>query len=165
MEVVSFIISFLLYLLVAAPVCLVLHELGHAAMILALTRQRAVFRFGGQGKGHELRLGRITAVIHREIHALFFCSYRLQDKNALTWNQDLWITLGGPLSSLLFTLLFAAIWWRTATSDPWSALTWINLFNFIISGVPGYYPKVFAARGEIANDGLQIVRLVRSRAG
>lgn len=165
MEFVFFILSFLVYLLVAAPVCLVLHELGHAAMILALTRQSATFRFGGQGRAHELRLGRITAVIHRDLHALFFCGYRLQDRKALTWNQDLWITLGGPLSSLIFTLLFASIWWRTGTSDPWSGMTWINLFNFIIAGVPGYYPRLFAAEGGIANDGLQIVRLARSRAG
>jgi len=165
MEMLSSIVSFILYLCIGAPFCLVLHELGHAAMILLLTEQRSTFQFGTRGGRREFSLGRLTAVLYADPHALFFCRYRLERTGPLTKMQDFWITLGGPLSSMFFTVLFGLIWWRAGVDgDPWSGLTMINLFNLLIAGVPGYYPQLLAGEGGIANDGLQLIRLLRTPA-
>ena len=161
MGILADIVSFVIYLLIGAPACLVLHELGHAVMILLLTKQRAVFQFGAQGRRREITMGRLSAVLYVEPSALFFCRYRLEDKRELTRNQDLWITLGGPLSSLLFTVLFG-LFWRQSTNgaDPWEGLTIINLFNLLVAGIPGHYPRWLTGQGGIANDGLQVVELL-----
>lgn len=162
MESLSFVVSFLLYLLIAAPACLAMHELGHAAMILLLTDQRSTFQFGGRGTRREMVFGRLTCVLYPELRALFFCRYRLENAAALTTKQDAAITLGGPLTSLVFTILFGLLWWRFPSGgDPWSGLTMISLFNFLIASVPGDYPRLLTGEAGIANDGLQLVRLLR----
>jgi hypothetical protein len=165
MQILSEVVSFGLYLCLGAPFCLVLHELGHAAAILMLSRQRAVFQFGARGRRSVTPLSRISLVLHPDPHALFFCRYRVEDIGQLTKSQDAWITLGGPISSLLFTVLFGVIWWRAGgQGDPWSGLTLINLFNLMIAGVPGNYPRLLAGEDGIANDGLQSVQLLRPTA-
>ena len=166
MEILGEIASFMLYLCIAAPFCLVLHELGHAVMILGLTGQRAAFQFGRRGKEARFSLGRLTAVLHPDPNALFFCRYRLENKAELTRTQDFWISLGGPLSSLLFTALFGGFWWRsTLGPDPWEGLTIINLFNLLVAAVPGRYPEWLTGQAGIANDGLQLVELLGQSRG
>ena len=111
METLSFFIGFFMYMLIAFPLCVVLHELGHAIMILLLTKQHVVFQFGVRGKKHEIRLGRITILLNFEPSALFFCRYRLENKLELSRSQDFGITIGGPLASLVFAITSGILWW------------------------------------------------------
>jgi hypothetical protein len=165
MEIFYFVIKFLIYLLVASPICMVLHELGHASMILALTKQKVSFQMGVRGLKREFLLGRITILIYFEPSALFFCRYRLENKADLTWYQDFGITIGGPLTSLIFTIVCLILWWVSNGADPWTGLTIINFLNFLNTSIPAYYPKWQGIQGGIPTDGLQLVQLLKqSRA-
>jgi hypothetical protein len=161
MEILSSIISFLFYLLVAYPLCLVLHELGHASMILLLTKQKVTFQFGVRGAKREIRLGRLTILVYFEPSALFFCRYRLENKAELTKAQDIGVTLGGPLSSLFFTIVCGVLWWASNGADPWIGFTILNLFNFLNTIIPYHYPKWQGVQAGIPSDGLQLVQLLR----
>ena len=160
MDSVSFLLTFLIYVFVASPLCLLLHEMGHAVMILLLTRQRATFQFGVSGARRNIRLGRITASVYFEPSALFFCRYRLEE-GALTRSQSLGITLGGPLASLVSGLLFGLLW-MTAGGDPWTGLTIISLINLLNSSIPRPYPAWQGAQAGLPNDGMQLVRLFQA---
>jgi hypothetical protein len=161
MEILSFFIGIFLYLLIVFPLCVLLHELGHAIMILLLTKQYAVFQFGVRGKKHEIRLGRITISINFEPSALFFCRYRLENKQELSRGQDFGITIGGPLVSLVLAVTSGILWWIFKADDPWKGLAIINLIIFLNTSIPTQYPKWQGAQGGIPNDGLQLVQLLR----
>jgi hypothetical protein len=161
MEILSFSIRFLLYLLIAFPICLVLHELGHATMILLLSKQKVAFQFGVNGTKREIQLGRLTILLYFEPSALFFCRYRLENKMELSKRQDFGITIGGPIASLLSAILCGVLWWVSNGADPWTGFTMINLAIFLNTSIPTQYPKWQGAQAGIPNDGLQLVQLLR----
>jgi hypothetical protein len=161
METLSFVISFFAYLLIAFPICVVVHELGHAIMILFLTNQKTVFQFGTKGVKREILLGRITIQLYFEPSALFFCRYRLENKLALSRSQDFGITVGGPLASLIFGMTSGVVWWLSYIEDPWKGLALINLIIFLNTIIPGQYPEWQGAQAGIPSDGLQLLQLIR----
>lgn len=162
MELLSFLLTFLVYLLIASPVCLVLHELGHAAMILLLTRQNVAFQFGVRGARREIHIGRLSVTLYSDLTALFFCRYHLENKAALSRRQDFWITIAGPLMSLVFSIVFAVLWLRSNGSDPWAGLAIFNAFNFLNTAIPRENPQWQGAQAGIPNDGLQLVNLFKA---
>jgi hypothetical protein len=165
MENLNFLLTFLFYVLVASPICLVLHELGHAVMLLLLTKQKVMFQFGVRGTRREMRLGRVTVLLYFEPSALFFSRYFPENKAALTRGQDVAITLGGPLVSLSSTVAFGLLWQASGGGDPWTGLTIISLVNFLNSSIPRSYPAWQGAQAGIPNDGMQLMELLgRSRA-
>ncbi|MFN8444991.1 MAG: hypothetical protein U0175_29665 [Caldilineaceae bacterium] len=159
MDTLSQIISILLWLFIGFPVCLVLHEMGHALMILLLTKQRVTFQFGVRGTQREIRLGRLTIHFYFEPGTFLGCRYHLEDVAALSKRQIFWITVGGPLASLLLAILCSVLWFTTNNIDTWRGLVVINLIAFLYSSIPGYYAKWMGAQAGIANDGLQVVQL------
>ena len=159
MDTLSQIISLLLWLFIGFPVCLVLHEFGHALMILLLTKQRVTFQFGVQGTRREIHLGRLTILLYLELATFWGCRYQLEDHAALSKQQLFWITVGGPIVSLLLTILCGALWLGTNSIDPWRGLVVINLVAFLYSSIPGHYAKWMGAQGGLPNDGLQVVQL------
>jgi hypothetical protein len=160
-EAVLFFLKVLFYLLVVAPICTMLHEMRHAGMILLLTRQKVTFQFGARGTKWEIRLGRLTIIFYLE-PGLSFCIYRLENKAGLSLYQDLWITLGGPLASLLFTILFGSFYWRSGGADLWMWSTVINLFNFLNTCLPWRYPKWQGIQAGLPSDGRQVVELLKN---
>ncbi len=72
MDTLSNIISLLLWLLVGVPVCFLLHELGHASMILLMTKQKVTFQFGVHGTKREFHFGRLTILIYWEPTTLYW---------------------------------------------------------------------------------------------
>ncbi len=161
MEALSFILCLAFYLLVACPFSLAWHELGHASMILLLTKQKVTFQFGVRGAPREIHLGRLSLLLYLEPGALFFCRYHLEDRTSLSWRQDFWITIAGPLCSLIFTLLFGALWLASGGVDPWTGLAVINLINLLNSGIPQRDPVWQGAQAGIPNDGLQLLQLIQ----
>ncbi|HLO28787.1 MAG TPA: hypothetical protein VK249_06615 [Anaerolineales bacterium] len=162
MDTLSSIISFLLYVLVAVPVCLVLHELGHAGMVLLVSRQKVTFQFGVRGTKWEFHFGRLTILLYLERGTFLGSRYQLEARAELTKSQILWMILGGPLASLLLTILCGGVWWATNRIDPWRGLTIINLINFLWTIIPQHYPEWQGAQAGFPNDGLQIIQLLRS---
>jgi hypothetical protein len=163
MDTLSEIISLLLWLLIGIPVCLVLHEFGHAIMILLLTKQKFTFQFGSHGPKQEFRLGRLTVLLHLERSTFLGSRYFLEDYATLSRQQIFWITAGGPIASLLLTFLFGALWLTTNKIDPWRGLVVLNLVAFLWSSIPGYYAEWMGAQGGIPNDGLQVVHLFQKQ--
>jgi hypothetical protein len=160
-DILSDIISLLIWVLVGWPFCLMLHESGHASMILLLTKQKVTFQFGVRGTKREFQWGRLSILMYFELSALFFCRYRLENKANLSRFQDFWITVGGPLASLLFTILFGALWLGLNTVDPWRGLAIFNLVSFLSSIIPRYNDRWQGVAAGIPNDGLQLVQLIQ----
>ncbi len=163
MDTLSEIISIMLWLLIGVPVCLVLHESGHAIMILLLTKQKVTFQFGAQGTKWEIHLGRLTILLYFEAGTFLGCRYHLEDDAALSRQQDFWITVGGPIASLLLSILFGALWFTTKMIDPWRGLVVLNLVALLFSSIPGHYARWMGVQGGLPNDGLQLLRLFQRR--
>ncbi len=161
MDTLSNIVSLLLWLLVAYPICLWLHELGHASMILLLSNQNVTLQFGVQGTKRELHWGRVTILLYFEPSALFFGRYLFENYAVLSKNQVFWITIGGPLISLLLTVVGGVLWLPSNNIDPWRGLTLINLVCFLNSSIPRYYDNWQGVQAGIPNDGLQLLRLIQ----
>ena len=159
MDTLSQIISILLWVLIGVPVCLGLHEFGHALVILLLTKQRVTFQFGVRGTQREIHLGRLTVHFYFEPGTFLGCRYYLENDTALSRQQIFWITVGGPIASLLLTILCSVLWFTTNNIDPWRGLVVINLIAFLYSSIPGYYATWMGAQAGIPNDGLQIMQL------
>ena len=159
MDAISEIISILLWLLIGVPVCLALHEFGHASMILLLTKQKVTFQFGVRGTIQEIHIGRLTILLYIESGTFLGCRYYLEDYAALSKQQVFWITVGGPIASLLLTILCGVLWLATNRIDPWRGLAVLNLVAFLWSSIPGHYAKWMGVQGGTPNDGLQVVQL------
>jgi hypothetical protein len=159
MDTLVWVITSLLYLLVGWPLSLLLHELGHAVMILLFTRQKVVFQFGMRGKTWETHWGRLGVRLYFDASLPFFSRYFVEDYAALSTGQVFWMTLGGPLASLIFTLLFGAAWLATQADDPWRGLAFINLISLLNSSLPRNYEDWQGVQGGIPNDALQLIHL------
>jgi hypothetical protein len=162
MDTLSNIISLLLWLLVGVPVCFLLHELGHASMVLLVTKQKVTFQFGVRGPKREFHFGRLTVLMFFEPTTFLGARYYPENRAELSMSQVFWMALGGPLASLLFTCLFGVLWWVTHTIDPWRGLTLINLVNFLWTVIPQNYPEWQGAQAGIPNDGRQIIQLLKA---
>jgi hypothetical protein len=161
MDSLLFILKFLLYLLVAAPLCTAFHEAGHAAMILLLTRQKATFQFGALGKRLEFHWGRLTVIVYLEPIGMSFCVYRLEDYAGLSFKQKLWMTLGGPIASLLGAILCVILNQASNGADPWTVLFLIFLLQFLNTSIPWNYARWQGVMAGRASDGRQVVELYR----
>jgi hypothetical protein len=159
MEALSFLVKFLFAWLVLAPLCTCLHEIGHAGLALLLTDQQIRFQLGSKGKKLKLDLGRLTITLFFEPMAIYGL-YQLEDKTRLTFKQDLWITLGGPLMSLLLTILFASLAWTSGWATLWTILFIINLIAFLNTAFPWTYPNWQGIQAGIPSDGRQILKLL-----
>lgn len=158
MDTLSEILSILLWLLIGVPVGLVLHEFGHAIMILLLTKQKTTFQFGTRGPKWEFRLGRLTILIYFEPGTFLGCRYYI-DRSELTRSQVFWTLIGGPLASLFFAMLCGVLWWATDATDPWKGMVIMNLIAFLWTSIPGHYARWMSVQGGFPNDGLQLVYL------
>src|SRR3954466_11134807 len=85
----------LLQLLIATPVAVLLHELAHAGMALALTRGK-VLVVVGDGPGMKLRLGRLALHVS-PLAASGCCVHRATRDSA---DRGI-IAAAGPIASLL----------------------------------------------------------------
>ena len=149
-----------LQLAIATPLAVLLHELAHAAMALALTRGR-VLVVVGYGRGVSLTLGRLSlrlsplaaggCCVHRDTHA--------RADHAI-------IAAAGPVSSLLF----AVLGWRLGEAlsadhiflaGLASALGAASAFITLLTALPVRYPAALAVNDERDSDGLAVLRALK----
>ena len=143
-----------------------LHELGHAC----------TFRLGG-GKGSwKFLVGsgpQLFDTARLRLHLIPAGGYfaPLDDEEPRTRKGKLWMLLGGPLASLLLTLLFGVLRFAVfGSAGPEQAagglvyvstfLLYFNFFQFFFTALPLRYRLV--CRG-LDSDGRQILRLLRQR--
>lgn len=130
-------------------------------MALLLPNQKVTFQFGSRGNKWETHLGRLTIVLNLETGALFSI-YHLEKWVDVPLIKHLWIVLGGPFTSLFFTILFGNLGWMYNWSDPWIGFTVINLYNLVNTSLPWNHPKWEGVQGGIPNDGRQVLDLIKT---
>lgn len=150
----------LLYAL-ATPLVVLVHELGHTAVPLAVSREPVTVDVG-PGFSRPLfrvRAGRLTVVVRRLFFWVFWgglCDWQAR----LTPRQHFWAVAGGPLASLLGLGAAALVGLRTYP-------VWLVAQGFMIlsSGQllitlwPMPYPTWLLGYVTTASDGAQLLKL------
>lgn len=147
----------LLQLLIAVPVAVLLHELAHAGMALALTRGK-VLVVVGYGPGMTLHLGRLALHVS-PLAASGCCVHRATRDSS---DRGI-IAAAGPVSSLLL----AVVGWRTAEALAGSHLFVAGLFAALgaagglitlLTALPVRYPAAIAVGDDRDSDGMTVLR-------
>ena len=150
----------LLQLVIATPIVVLLHELAHAGMALALTRGK-VLVVVGYGPGMKLRLGRL-AVHLSPLAASGCCVHRATRESS----DRAIIAAAGPVASLML----AVLGWRTsevlAGSSPFlagfaAAVGVAGLVTAVFTAIPMRYPAELAVGAERDSDGMVVLRAFR----
>ncbi|HEU5425184.1 MAG TPA: site-2 protease family protein [Nitrolancea sp.] len=119
-----------LLLLVVIPLCVWVHELAHAAMVLRLTGGRAVVVVGRLPAACVISLRRLEIRWHPSLRAAF-CEWDARDVTVRTARR---IIMAGPLANAVQSVLF--LWLTIAT---WAAVPfwlWVELLTtFAVSGL------------------------------
>jgi hypothetical protein len=147
--------------LVVIPICTFLHELGHAVMALLLTSHKVTIQLGKQGIKWRIPLRRLTIIWCLGFGAVWgVCHFEGQGE--IQPNRNIWILLGGPITSLLFTIFFSSL---DVLAD--GAVLFLDIFStatliaFLITAIPWYYPKWMGVMGGMSSDGLEVWRLIK----
>jgi hypothetical protein len=150
----------LLQLLIAAPVAVLLHELAHAGMALALTRGK-VLVVVGYGPAMKLHLGRLA--LHVSPLATSGCTVHRATRDSA---DRAIIAAAGPVASLLL----AVIGWRVSEAVAGSHLFLAGLFAALgaasllvtaLTATPVRYPAAIAIGDDRDSDGLTVLRVLR----
>jgi hypothetical protein len=150
----------LLQLVIATPVVVLLHELAHAGMALALTRGR-VLVVVGYGPGMKMQLGRLA--VHLSPLAASGCCVHRATRDS---SDRAIIAAAGPVASLML----AVVGWRTAealsATHPFlagfaAAIGVAGLFTTIFTAIPMRYPPELAVGADRDSDGMTVLRALR----
>jgi hypothetical protein len=159
--IVQILIYALLGWLVVAPINTLLHELGHAIVVLFLTNHGVTIQFGNRGSMCRTQIGRLKVILYLEPGVVWGVC-RLEDNEKIPLNRYIWIIMGGPVTSLLLTILFGSL----ALLSNWNAPGWIlfaayNLIVVLLTVLPLTYPKWTGVMAGMPSDMLQAWRLIQ----
>ena len=152
----------LLQLLIAIPVAVLLHELAHGGMALALTRGK-VLVVVGYGPGMKLHIGRLALHVS-PLAASGCCVHRATRESG----DRAIIAAAGPVASLLL----AVLGWRVSEARAGSHLFLAGLFAAlgaagafitVLTALPMRYPSALAIGDDRDSDGMTVVRSLRRR--
>ena len=153
----------LLQLLIATPLAVLLHELAHAGMALALTRGK-VLVVVGYGPGMKLHMGRLA--LHVSPLAASGCTVHRATRESA---DRAIIAAAGPVTSLLL----AVLGWRASEAlagshlflaGLFAALGAASLFITVLTAIPVRYPAGLSIGDGRDSDGLTVLQaLKRSR--
>jgi hypothetical protein len=152
----------LLQLLIATPIAVLLHELAHAGMALALTRGK-VLVVVGYGPGMKLHLGRLA--LHVSPLAASGCTVHRATQES---TDRAIIAAAGPIASLLL----GVVGWRASEAlagsnlflaGLFAALGAASIFITALTAVPVRYPATIAIGDDRDSDGLTVLRALRRK--
>jgi hypothetical protein len=159
----NFLVNLILWLFVI-QVATIMHELGYALPILALTQENVRVTLGrGSTKG---------GITIRRLHVSFkgFAPtvgiVNVEGDASLSKTLSLLLFLGGPLLS--FMIGTAAFLFRSYVDAGWlysilSVTTLYNWYLFVVTATPIVYPKWWIGYGGSPSDGYRIVRLITGK--
>ena len=150
----------LLQLVIATPIAVLLHELAHGAMALALTRGK-VLVVVGYGPGMKLHLGRLA--LHVSPLAASGCTVHRATRES--GDRGI-IAAAGPIASLML----AVVGWRVAEALAGSHLFLAGLFAAlgaasllitVVTAIPVRYPAAVSIGDGRDSDGLTVLTALR----
>ena len=150
----------LLQLLIATPCAVLLHELAHAAMALALTRGK-VLVVVGYGPGMKLHMGRLA--LHFSPLAASGCTVHRATRESA---DRAIIAAAGPVTSLLL----AVLGWRVSEAlagshlflaGLFAALGAASLFITVLTAMPVRYPAGLSIGDGRDSDGLTVLQALK----
>ena len=150
----------LLQLLLATPVAILVHELAHAGMALALTRGK-VLVVVGYGPGMRVHLGRLALRVSPL--AASGCTVHRATRES---SDRAIIAAAGPIASLML----AVVGWRAAEALHAShgflaglaaALGAASLLVTLLTALPLRYPAAIAVGDDRDSDGMTVLRGLR----
>jgi len=162
-----FLIQFFIYLIVGfafvGPVSALIHELGHASLLLLVTGQNVTIQLGRHGKRLSHQFGRLTIVCYMEFGANFGIYYLEKDKwDKIPLTQLIWVQLGGPIASLLLFIVFGSLTVWTKWSVPlYIIFACVNFLLTLFTTFPCQYPKWTGVMAGLPNDVLSAWRLIQ----
>jgi len=148
--------------LVLFPIITFLHECGHALAVLALTGQDVTILLGSGRRGMKWQWGKLGVVVGWLTGFVGFTKY---DQERLTSRQILWVTLAGPLVSLLLTVACSAPAFTRGIPQGFVILmrivAYATLAQFLFTILPLRYPRWLLAYGGKTSDGWRALQLLR----
>ncbi|SEQ90906.1 Peptidase family M50 [Virgibacillus subterraneus] len=156
-------ILFIIFYIVATPLSVLLHEVGHAVGIIAFTRENARVFLGPANKSNKevFKIGRM----HFHITLAFFgyCNFSKGDEKQTNFQRGI-IAAGGPIMSLLLSILFYII--SIYTTQPEigkfaAGISLFNMLNFLLTIIPIKYPKWWGPYKGFPSDGYRIYMAVK----
>lgn len=150
----------LLQLMVALPVSVLLHELAHAGMALALTRGK-VLVVVGYGPGMKLHMGRLALHVS-PLAASGCCVHRATRESS----DRAIIAAAGPVASIFLAVLGWRVAEALAGSHPFvagmfAALGVVGAFTTLLTALPVRYPAALAIGDDRDSDGMTVLRALR----
>ncbi|WP_096187790.1 M50 family metallopeptidase [Evansella halocellulosilytica] len=155
-------ISIILFIFIAFPLSVFIHEFGHAAAILLLTKKKVRIFIGPRTSDNDesFKVGRCH--FHLQWSTGGSC-FTMMEEQEWTKKITFFFFLFGPLFSFIAasTFILAANMLKQETF--WSTvLFWtgyLNAIMFIITLVPIKYPNTTGRLNGVHSDGYELVRL------
>lgn len=153
---------FLIFFIVVAPTCTLLHEVGHGLGAISTSKSNVHIYLGKRTKDNKenFKLGRLHFHIQWS-----FAGFAHWGKG-LDKRQRAVALAGGPIMSLLLVLLFWLFASLVSQSELRQLINWTvtyNLIQFIITIIPITYPRWMGGYNGLPSDGLQLLRLLREK--
>jgi hypothetical protein len=161
-EVMGILLFAIFYILII-PMCVLLHEVGHGLGVVLSSGARASIylgKFNEKENKKNFHIGRLDFHIQ---WSYFGCCYSAGD---LKKNQELAFFIGGPLMSLILSLI--SFWLWSTTSDGvfhslFQGITMFSITQFLITAIPIKYPKWMGSYSGFSSDGLQLLKILKSK--
>ena len=150
---------FLIFYIIVAPICVLLHEMGHGIGAAFASKKHVHIYLGpGSEKNKEnFRLGRIHFHIYWSYTGLTYWGKDFSKR------QEAIALAGGPLMSLLLSFLFGLLTLFVPQSEAHSFFWWTTMLfflQFIGTIIPMTYPRWMGGLAGYPSDGLQLLRML-----
>lgn len=152
---------FLSFYILLIPFFMLLHEVGHGLGVVFSSDSHVHIYLGTKNEKNKenFRIGKLHFHIIWSYTGFAYWDARLNRR------QKVAAFAGGPLMSLLLTLLFG--WLSIITSQSafhqlFFGSTIFNLFQFICTIIPVKYPRWMGGYSGSKSDGLQLLRILKS---
>lgn len=161
MDLTEKVFTIIITLLIVAPLCVFIHEMGHAVSALFITKKKVQIMFGSFLKVADFKLGRLDLRLFLLPGFVGSCRWfgQISDLSSAV------ILISGPLASASICAVFSCVIFFIQTPELFyfSGLT-VMAFSFtvfVFTSIPVNYPKWLPGIGGWPSDGLQAIRYIR----
>lgn len=155
-------VSLLIFVLIIGPTCTLLHEVGHGIGAIATSKANVHIYLGSRGENNKenFKIGRLHFHIQWS-----FAGFAHWGKG-LTRKQRVAALAGGPIMSLLLVFLFSFLASSLSQNEIRALMNGAatySLIQFVMTVIPITYPRWMGGYSGFPSDGLQLLRLFKTR--